>query len=411
MKKSIGIFWVLVLSILRICAQSPELIEKADSSFYNADFPQVIVDCNLAIESFPDTAFLYYYRGFALSSMGQFEAAISDFDKAIALEPVFAEPFLERARAKYEMGSRDLAYKDIRAALKRDPDLPEAYLLRAEMYLDEEMPELALPDIEYARQLIPKDPEVYCLKTAYFLAVGNVKSALKEANLAIRLAPKDALGYVSRAQVFTALGELLNARDDIDAAISFAPMEFSLLNSRAMILDAIGDRKAALKDIERYMSKDSLAWDAFLTRAWFNMQDSLWEDAENDLNRAKEIRPEEPTILDQLGYLLVLKPDFPRAIEVLEVVCEKMPNNVLGRANLGYAKIKLGRVEEGLKDIEHAIKMDEFEPRSYLYRAEAWHLLKKPVKACDDIDRAAALGFVDYYGEKELLALKARVCD
>ena len=401
----------LIISFGTVQAQTPELIAKADSSFYDGDFAQIISACDLAIAEYPDTAFLYYYRGFALSNLGKYQAAMLDFDQAIDLEPIFAEPFLERARAKYEMGFRDKAYKDIRAALKRDGNLPEAYMLRAEMYLDEEIPDLAWPDLEFARRLLPKNPEIYCLKAEYYLMLGNTKSAVKESNLAIKMAPQDALGYVSRSQVFMAMGELMAARADIDQAITLEPLQFSLLNSRAMVLDALGDRKAAIKDLERYISKDSLAWDAYLTRAWFSMQDSLWDEAETDLAMAKTIRSEELTIEDQLGYLLVLKNDFPRAITVLTAVIEKMPNNAIARANLGYAKLKIGNAEDGLKDIQRAIKMDDLEPRSYLYRAECWHVLKKPVKACEDIELAKELGFVDFYGEAEWLALKAKACD
>ena len=55
--------------------------------------------------------------------------------------------------------------------------------------------------------------------------------------------------------------------------------------------------------------------------------------------------------------------------------------------------------------------MDDLEPKTYLYRAEAWYILKKPVKACEDLAKAEALGFSDYYGEAELVALKEKACN
>ncbi|MBL0020071.1 MAG: tetratricopeptide repeat protein [Bacteroidetes bacterium] len=279
------------------------------------------------------------------------------------------------------------------------------------MYLDEAILSEAWSDLEDAKRLAPRDPELYCLRSEYFLIAGNPKQAIKEAGTAIRLAPDAAMGYAAQATAFEAAGDLDHAKSDIDLAIQLEPEEYGFLASRAMILDAMGDRSAALKDLERYLSKDSLAWDAYLTRAWLMMRDTNWAAAESDLLAGLKIQPNETGISDQLGYLYILSKDFSKARQILAPLVQTSPNLAFAHANLGYAILKSGDTEAALKHVQQAIKLDEFEPRSFLYRAAIYHEMKKPTKACEDLQTAKDLGFIDFYGDSEYLALKKIACD
>jgi tetratricopeptide (TPR) repeat protein len=398
--------------ILPYAAQSQQdLITRADSSFAAAAYPQLLLDCNAAIEAFPDTAFLYYYRGTSHFMLGDLPAARMDYDRAIDLEPTYAEPFIARARVHYAQGDHELAHKDIRACLRRDPAMVEAYLLRAEMYLDEGVLTEAWADLQDARGLDPKDPELYCLRSEYYLLMGEPRQAVKEAGTAIKLAPDDAMGYATQATAYQAAGDYAMAMSDIDLAIQWAPEDYSLLATRAMIRDAMGERDKAMEDLERYMAKDSLAWDAYLTRAWFHMQDTNWTAAEADLLVAQKMQPEEISILDQLGYLYVLMEDFQKAKAILEPLVERAESEAFARANLAYTLLRLGDPDAALKEIQQAIKLDELEPRSFYYRAAIHHALKRPTKACEDLQTAQDLGFEEYYGDQELSELKKIACD
>lgn len=177
-----------------------------------------------------------------------------------------------------------------------------------------------------------------------------------------------------------------------------------------MILDAMGDRAGAMKDLERYMAKDSLAWDAYLTRAWLYMTDTNWVAAEADLIAAQHIAPEENSIADQLGYLYVLSRDFAKAKEVLSPLVTRSPNLSFARANLGYTRLMLGDADAALKEVQQAIKLDEMEPRSYYYRACIYVSMEKWNKACEDVQAAEEYGFADYYDEAELKAIRKKAC-
>ncbi|MFN8395242.1 MAG: tetratricopeptide repeat protein [Bacteroidia bacterium] len=401
---------LMVAFALPAFAQDLELIAAADSSYAAGDYEQLLADCDAAIAVFPDTAVLYYYRGIARDYLGDPALALSDLSRSIELEPMAPEPFVARARLHYYGGRREEAFKDIRACLKRDPDFLEAYLLRIEMNLDEMVLSEAWQDLEVARKLAPRDAEVFCLRSEYYLLEGNPRQAIKEAGTAIKLAPDAAMGYLSQATAYEAIADYANALSDIDLAIRLEPEQYSLLATRAMILDGSGDREGAMKVLARYIEKDSLAWDAYLTRSWLEMSDSNWAAAETDLFRAQELQPQEPSIPDQLGYLYVLKGDFEPARATLAPLVQQHPDMAFAHANLGYALLELGDADAALKSVQQAIKLDDMDPLFFYYRAAIHHDLKRPTKACEDLDTAEQLGYADYYGEESLKAMRKKAC-
>jgi tetratricopeptide (TPR) repeat protein len=63
----------------------------------------------------------YEFRGHAYLEVGQQQAAIADFTKAIALDPSAIYGYRMRGRAYYLMNQYDDAMRDYDAALRIDP--------------------------------------------------------------------------------------------------------------------------------------------------------------------------------------------------------------------------------------------------------------------------------------------------
>jgi tetratricopeptide (TPR) repeat protein len=84
---------------------------------------RAISDFDRAIELEPDNAIRYYNRGAAFSMKQEGRRAIDDYSVAIRLGPGLAPAYSNRAR-EYELaGERDKAIADYRAALRLAPEL------------------------------------------------------------------------------------------------------------------------------------------------------------------------------------------------------------------------------------------------------------------------------------------------
>ena len=73
-------------------------------------------------------------RALALSLLGQYTEAISDYDNAIKLDPNFPIALNNRAWAYYRMGNLKAAWPDVQRSLALDPWSGHAYDTRAHLY-------------------------------------------------------------------------------------------------------------------------------------------------------------------------------------------------------------------------------------------------------------------------------------
>ena len=69
----------------------------------------------------------YFVQGNTKASLGQYLAAISDYDKAIQLKPDYAEAYSNRGLAKRKLSQYVAAISDFDKAIQLKPDLAEAY--------------------------------------------------------------------------------------------------------------------------------------------------------------------------------------------------------------------------------------------------------------------------------------------
>ena len=119
MKRLILMALVLFISS---CATypSPEVENNAEL-YYNrgvawqkkGDFDQAVSDYNKAIEINPRYAMAYNNRGNTFQTNGQYDKAISDFTKAIEINPGFDGAYNNRGVAYYCKGEYDKAWEDV----------------------------------------------------------------------------------------------------------------------------------------------------------------------------------------------------------------------------------------------------------------------------------------------------------
>ena len=131
----------------------------------------------------------WYDRGLAKYHLGNYEAAIKDFDKAIALNPQFAPYYYNRGLAKGDLGYYEEAIKDFDKAIELNPQYAEAYFKRGNAKI----------------------------------ALGNYAEAIKDYNKAIALNTQDAIAYNNRGFANARLGKYEDAITDYKKAIEMDP--------------------------------------------------------------------------------------------------------------------------------------------------------------------------------------------
>jgi len=147
-------------------------------------YDQAISEYTKAIELNPNSAEAYYHRGFTYGEKGQYDQAISDYNKALEINPRYAEAHVYRGFAYGEKGQYDQEISDYNKALEINSKDAEAYYHRGFTYGEKGQYDQAISDYNKTLEINPRYAEAYynrgvayCFKREYEKSWEDVKKA------------------------------------------------------------------------------------------------------------------------------------------------------------------------------------------------------------------------------------------
>jgi len=162
-----------------------------------------------AIGRDPDLAVAYVRRGFAYADLDDNERALSDFERALELEPNSYDVRLRRAELAEENGRPDDAIADLTVVIEAGHELGHSLTMRGRLYLAGRKFREALRDLDSALEIeAGRTPQCYVLRGRARMECEDGKGedadfsqAEADFSQAIELDSDFALAYWSRAQV------------------------------------------------------------------------------------------------------------------------------------------------------------------------------------------------------------------
>jgi len=153
---------------------------------------------------------------------------------------------------------------------------------------------------------------------------GDKEGAYRELAAAMERFPRSPELWLRRGEWKLDDGEEAQALEDFDKAVELAPDKEGALEKRADVLLKAGKFERAVEDWKqverdsrrsgsppRDMALNQLAYAQALAKV--DLDDAL-----ESINRALEIRPNEPAFLDTRGYIYYLKDEFEPALQDLD---------------------------------------------------------------------------------------------
>lgn len=263
----------------------------------------------------------------------------------------FAEAYLALAGSLRGQGAAEFSLALTRLALRLRPGFAPALLMASDALVDERQYAAALAMLDQ----VPSDDLLSGLVGLRRAAVLDRMDRTEDAAAQLRAI---ALAFPGAAQPHARLGDMMRGRQrwtDAVAAYSEAIRRLSaptglhwpLFYSRGVALERAGDWSAAEADLRRALelSPEQPYVLNYLGYTWVERGEHVAE-ARRMLERAVALRPQDGNIADSLGWALFKMGDMPGAIRWLERAVELEPRNSVINDHLGDAYWSAGRQRE-----------------------------------------------------------------
>ncbi len=248
---------------------------------------------NQAIQSQKDAPDLYYHLGEAYLQTGELTNALTAYEEAIRINPVFAPGYFGRAKLNLlREDTIELAVEDLLTSVDLDPEYGEAYLALLQAYVKEEDIELAREYLEDVEALLPNSPLLD-------LAKGQIALSENEFNLSIDYTEKALEKDLTLLDAYKFLGKIYQASGNSKASLeplliyaryntSFDPESEILLSTAYAANDNFEE---AINLLDAILERDPAYYEGFTQRGEIYTVMEEYQRAFEDFARAFKLAP------------------------------------------------------------------------------------------------------------------------
>ncbi len=264
-------------------------------------------------------------------------AALADLEAGRKLEPLVNSPAAGAAEVLYGLGA---------AGGQQNDELAGMIYLRLSLYLasDNALALVTLADIYERTKQYERAIDVYDMvpDSSPLRANADIQSGLV---LDILGRPDEALTYMKSI--------VAERPNEVDAVLALG----NLQRSRKQFVEAAATYTRVINASPRDQKGD---WTIWYFRAICYERAKQWPQAEADFQKALSLYPEQPLVLNYLGYSWVDQGlNLDAAFVMLRRAVELRPSDGYVIDSLGWAYYKLGKYDEAMRELERAI---EFKP-------------------------------------------------
>jgi tetratricopeptide (TPR) repeat protein len=240
-----------------------------------------------------------------------------------------AEAYLALAAALRQQDAGDFAMLLLRLALDLRPDFTPARLLAADILESQHHLENALQMLASVAKDDPLIPVVRLQRAALTERMGHTEEATHELQR---------IGH-----------------DYPDSPIP-AMREGDILRGKQRFTDAIVAYDRAIGRIRTPRATD---WLAFYDRGICYERARQWSKAEADFQHALALAPDQPFVLNYLGYSWAdMGQNLTQAREMIEKAVQRRPNDGAIIDSLGWVMLRQGDVADAVKTLERAVELN-----------------------------------------------------
>jgi len=275
------------------------------------------------------------------------------------LPPLVNSPQEGAAEALYGIGAsltrrggEDLGLVYLQLALYLQPDHALALLSLGDLYESVKKPDMAIKVYERVPQHSPLHRNAQVQLATNLDAADRADEAIKILQTVAQDDPKD-------VDAIMALGNIERGRKKFaDCAVTYA------------------------KAIDQLTGTESNSWVYYYFRGICEERSKQWDKAELDMKKALELKPEQPHVLNYLGYSWIDRGlHLDEAMKMIQRAVEQRPDDGYIVDSLGWAYYRIGNYQEAVKHLERAIDLKPEDPTINDHLGDAYWRVGRKLEA------------------------------
>ncbi|SOC35071.1 Tfp pilus assembly protein PilF [Rhizobium subbaraonis] len=274
-------------------------------------------------------------------------------------------------------GAEDIVSLYLQVSRALDPESADTLVLLGGLAESQEKPDLA---IEFYRQVPENSPmrRLSELQLGLQLAdLGKVDEAKTHLKELIEADPKDMRSYLAYGSVLSDAKEYKEMGEVYDRAV-----------------DQMGN------------VPNKSQWTIYFQRGIAYERQKKWEQAEPNFRKALDLNPDQPQVLNYLGYSWVdMNVNLDEGLEMIRKAVSIKPDDGYIVDSLGWAYYRLGQYEDAVTELERAAELRAGDPTINDHLGDAYWRVGRKLEATFQWNRALGLK----PEEAEIPKIKAKI--
>ena len=288
-----------------------------------------------AVSKHPDNAMLHFAYGRMLLDGDDLAGARKQFGRVVELDPENAEGLYSLALLELETKKYKAGEKHLQQLLKLRPDEQNAYYYLGYSSLEQGKDDAAL---QWYRKVEGGDywSQAQLRIAEILVRQGEVDAMQNHLRSLRRMNPDQSVTlYLIEGQVLTDAGMNQEAFDLYGSALQGSPDNEELLYAHSLAAEKLGKLEIAERDMRRILKNDPENTRT-LNALGYTLADRTdrYEEALNYINRAYAHEPNDPAIIDSLGWVHFRLGNLDEARRLLQQAWDMTENSEIG-AHLG----------------------------------------------------------------------------
>jgi protein O-GlcNAc transferase len=417
-------------------------INSVITLFSSGQFQEALDKLTILTKENPNDSLLHNIAGACYAGLGQLDAAVKSYEKAIALNSDYAKAHFNLGGALHELGQLDEAVQSYESSIAIESDYAEAHnnlgnVLRELGQMDDAIDsyekalvikpnyvealysislvlqhlgriESMVDHLEKALTLKPDFAEAHNNLGIALKSLGQLDAAVISYQKAIAIKPDYAEAHNNLGNVFKDLGQLDDAVQSFQKALAINPNYPTLHNNLGIAFKELGQLDKAVKCYKKALIINPDFHDSHNNLGVVFNELGQKDEAVKSFKRAIAINPNYAEAYNNLGTALKDLGQLDDAILAYEKALSINPDYTDSYNNLGIVLKKLGRLDDALDSYEKALRINPGDADTHNNLGIVLGELERLDEAAQSYEKALALNpdYAEAYNNLAIIFMK-----